>query len=365
MTNAKVRLELTSTPKTKVPEDKLGFGQVFTDHMFVMDWDEEKGWHDARVVPHGSLLLDPSFGALHYGQSIFEGLKAYNNGGKVYLFRPNKNFERLNNSADRMSLPRLDEEFALEALKEFVKVDRSWVPTTEGTSLYLRPLMFNSEVGLGVHPAKKVTYLVLASPSGAYFTGGLKPIRLYVEDEYVRAAVGGVGFAKTAGNYAASLKGQLKAEEFGCQQCLWLDAKEHRYVEEGGAMNVFFKVNGEFYTPALTGSILPGVTRDSMLQLLRDRGEKVHEARLDVNELFEQAKNGQLEEMFCVGTAAVVTPVGTLVRQNHQTGELEEAVINGGQTGKYTQDLYSELVNLQLGKTEDKHGWLVEVCDAE
>lgn len=365
MTNAKVRVELTQNPKEKVPEDKLGFGTVFTDHLFLMDWDEENGWHDARVVPYNALQLDPSCGALHYGQAVFEGLKAYNNGGKVYLFRPQKNFERLNNSADRVCLPKLDEEFALEALKEFVTVDRSWVPTTPGTSLYLRPLMFNSEASLGVHPAKKVTYLVMASPSGAYFTGGLQPMRLYVEDEYVRAAVGGIGFAKTAGNYAASLKGQLKAQEFGCQQCLWLDAKEHRYVEEGGAMNVFFKINGEFYTPALTGSILPGVTRDSMLQLLRDRGEKVHEARLDVNELFKQAQNGELEEMFCTGTAAVVTPVGTLVRQNHETGQLEEVSINGGETGEYTRSLYEELTNLQLGKGEDKHGWLVEVCDAE
>lgn len=363
MSNLQVRFDLTKAPKTKVAEDKLGFGTVFTDHMFAMDWDEEKGWHDARVVPFADVSLSPAAGVLHYGQAVFEGLKAYKNNGKVYLFRPAKNFERLNNSAERVALPQLDEQFALEALKAYVAVEKDWVPTSEGTSLYLRPLMYNNESYLGVHPAKKVTYLVMASPSGAYFTGDLKPMRLFVETEYVRAAVGGVGYAKTAGNYAASFKGQAHAEEYGCHQCLWLDAKEHRYVEEGGAMNVFFKINGEYYTPALTGSILPGITRDSVLQLLRDRGEKVHEARLDINELFKQAANGELEEMFCTGTAAVITPVGTLVRVTTD-GKTEEVNINGGQTGAATRSLYEELTGLQLGKREDKHGWLVEVCEA-
>lgn len=335
MTTAKpeLRVELTQNPKTKVPEDQLGFGKVFTDHMFLMDWTKEKGWHDARIVPFDNLPLHPSCGALHYGQAVFEGLKAYNNGGKITLFRPDANFKRLNNSADRIELPLLDEEFALHALKELLKVDREWVPSSEGTSLYIRPLMFNNEVYLGVHPAEVVTYCVMCSPSGAYFSGSLKPVRIFVETEYVRAVKGGVGFAKTAGNYAASLKGQRKAEAYGCQQTLWTDANEHKYVEEVGAMNIFFKVNGEFYTPELSGSILPGVTRDSMIQLLRGMGETVHETKLEVAKLFEMAKTGELEECFGTGTAAVVTPVGTLVRLN-ENGETEEVNVNGGQVGE-------------------------------
>lgn len=363
MSDLKVRVELTKSPKEKVPADKLGFGKVFTDHMLLVDWTKEKGWHDARVVPFENFTVHPACGALHYGQAVFEGLKAYNNGGKVTLFRPDQNFKRLNKSADRLELPTMDENFLLESLLELLKVDRDWVPSAEGTSLYVRPLMFNDEAYLGVHPAESVTYCVMCSPSGSYFSG-LNPVRIFVETEYVRAVQGGVGFAKTAGNYAASLKGQRKAESYGCAQCLWTDAKEHKYVEEVGAMNIFFKMNGKFYTPALTGSILPGVTRDSMLQLLRDFGQEVYETSVSVDELFEKAKTGELEEVFGTGTAAVVTPVGTLVRLNEK-GEVEEAVVNGNKTGEWTEKLYNTLTGIQLGKVEDKHGWLVEVCDVE
>lgn len=361
MSNLNLRVELTKTPKVKVPSDKLGFGTVTTDHMLLADWDLENGWHNARIVPFGPLDVNPFCGALHYGQAIFEGLKAYNNNGKITLFRPNKNFERLNNSADRMALPKLDLDFALESLKELLKVDAEWVPSEQNTSLYIRPLMFNNEDYLGVHPAQKVTYCVMFSPSGSYFKGGLQPVKIFVEKEYVRAVKGGVGFAKTAGNYAASFKGQMKAEKHGCQQTLWLDGREHKYVEEVGAMNIFFKVNGEFLTPALSGSILPGVTRDSMLQLLKDHGQTVRETSILVDDLFRWAKTGELEEVFGTGTAAVVTPVGTLVRESENG--LEEAVVADGKTGEWTEKLYYALTDIQLGKAEDKHGWVIEVCD--
>lgn len=364
MAARELRVELTTQPKEKVPADKLGFGTVYTDHLFVMDYDEDQGWHDPRIVPFHDLVLSPACGALHYGQAVFEGLKAYNNNGKITLFRPDRNFARLNSSLERIVLPALDEEEALHYLKEYLKVDRAWIPSAPNTSLYIRPFVFNNEAYLGVHPAKKAMFVIMGSPSGSYFKGGLQPVKIFVEDEYVRAVKGGVGHTKTAGNYAASFKGQLKAEKYGCQQCLWLDAKEHKYVEEVGAMNIFFKIKGEYYTPALSGSILPGVTRDSMLALLRDRGETVHETRLEADKLFQMAQTGELEEVFGTGTAAVVTPVGSLVRLK-ENGELEEAVINGGKTGPATEELFNLLTGIQLGTVEDKFGWVVEVCDAE
>lgn len=363
MTTLPIRVELTKDPKPKTAENELGFGKVFTDHMFVMDWNAKEGWHDARIVPYAPLELDPACGALHYGQAIFEGLKAYNNEGRITLFRPDANFARLNNSAERMVLPQLDAEFALEALKELLKVEKAWVPTSENTSLYIRPLLFNNENFLGVHPAENVRFLIMLSPSGSYFKGGLQPVSIFVEQHYVRAVQGGVGFAKTAGNYAASMMGQVKAQNYGCSQCLWLDGKEHKYVEEVGAMNIFFKIKGKFYTPALTGSILPGITRDSMIQVLRDKGEEVIEARIEIDTLFDLAKTGELEEVFGTGTAAVISPVGKLVRERAD-GTLEEAVVNNNEPGPASVELYNTLTGIQLGKLEDKFGWVVEVCKA-
>lgn len=361
MTYGPVTVELTKNPKPKTPADQLGFGRVFSDHMFLMDWTDEKGWHNPRVVPYGPLAMDPAAAVLHYGQSVFEGLKAYKKDGKVTLFRPQKNFARLNQSADRLALPQLDEKFALEALKTLLNVELDWVPDAENTSMYVRPVMFATDASMGVHPGHHVTYAVVLSPSGLYFKG-LNPVSIFVETQFVRAAVGGVGYAKTAGNYAASYRGQERAEKFGCAQCLWTDANEHKYVEEVGAMNIFFKMNGKFYTPALTGSILPGVTRDSMLQLLKDFGQEVVETRLTVDELFEKARTGELEEVFGTGTAAVVTPVGKLVRVKPGTqDELEEVTVNNNQTGEWTQRLYDELTGIQLGTKEDKHGWVVHV----
>ena len=252
-----IRVELTTTPKEKTPDDKLGFGTVFTDHMFVMDWSSDKGWYDPRIVPYGPIPVSPALNVLHYGQSVFEGMKAYNANGEAVLFRPEQNFKRLNKSSDRIALPELDEEFALAALKKLISIDKEWIPKSEGTSLYVRPFLYGAEEALGVHPNNEVKFVIILSPSGSYFKAGLQPNKIFVEHEYVRAVRGGFGFAKTAGNYAGSLKGQKKAQELGYSQSLWLDGVEQKYIEEGGAMNIFFKIDGTFVTPELNGSILP------------------------------------------------------------------------------------------------------------
>ncbi|MDP4094587.1 MAG: branched-chain amino acid aminotransferase [Bacillota bacterium] len=351
-----IKIEITKQPKQKPDSNSLGFGKYFTDHMFIMDYSPEKGWHDARIIPYGPLSLDPSTMILHYGQAIFEGLKAYKTAdGRILLFRPDKNVARMNVSNDRLCIPSVDPEFCIEAIKELVKIDKDWIPEAPGTSLYVRPFIIATDPHLGVHPSKTYKFIIILSPSGAYYPGGIKPVKIYVESEYVRAVKGGMGFAKTMGNYAASLKAQAVAETKGYVQVLWLDGVEKKYIEEVGSMNVFFKVNGEVLTPSLQGSILPGITRDSVIQVLKSWGMKVTERRITIKELYDAHAAGTLEEAFGTGTAAVISPMGEL----NWAGK--KIIINNNNIGETSQKLYDTITGIQLGKIEDKLGWTVEV----
>jgi len=346
----------TTSPKAKPDQSKLGFGKIFTDHMFECDYDPERGWHDARVVPFHNFSLSPACMVFHYAQEMFEGLKAYRTqDGRVLLFRPDKNIERMNNTNERMCIPKVDPEFALEAIKAVVNADRDWIPSLPGTSLYIRPFIIATDEFLGVHPSKTYKFAIILSPSGSYYAAGINPVKIAVEDEYVRAVRGGTGFAKVGGNYAASLIGQQKAEENGYAQVLWLDGIYHKYIDEVGAMNVFFKVNGEIITPKLEGSILPGVTRRSAIELLRSKGYTVTERRVSIDEIEEAHDSGKLEEMFGTGTAAVVSPVGELYRGN------KKMTINNFEIGEVSHMLYDELTGIQWGRNEDKFGWTVEI----
>ncbi len=351
-----IKVTKTTAPKEKPPVDSLGFGVYFTDHMFVMDYTEGKGWHDPQIVPYGSVALDPSCMVFHYGQSVFEGLKAYKaDDGGVLLFRPHSNMKRINISNDRLCIPQIDEEFAVEAIKELVKIDRDWIPEGKGTALYIRPFIFATDPQVGVHPAKTYKFFVILSPVGAYYKEGLNPVKIYVEDQYVRAVRGGIGFAKTAGNYAASLKAQAVAEEKGYTQVLWLDGVEKKYIEEVGTMNVFFKINGTVITPALNGSILAGITRDSSIAILKSWGVPVEERRLSIAEVYEAYDNGTLEEVFGTGTAAVISPVGELCWEGRKIE------INNGEIGPLSQKLYDTITGLQSGKLEDTFGYTVRL----
>ena len=343
--------------KEKPDLESLGFGKHFTDHMFILDYNEEQGWHSPRIVPFEPLVLSPSAMVFHYGQAIFEGLKAYKtNDGRTLLFRPDKNIERLNRSCERMCIPPIDPDLVLEAIVRLVEVERDWIPNKEGTSLYIRPFIIATEPYLGVRPASEYKFMIILSPVGAYYSGRqLVPVKIYVEDEYVRAVPGGVGHVKTSGNYAASLYAQKKAEELGYDQVLWLDGKENKYVEEVGSMNIFFKINGEVYTPKLNGSILSGITRDSVIQLVKDWGVPVHEERISIEDIFNAYKNGELEEVFGTGTAAVISPVGELKWNEHKM------LLNNSETGEFSKKLYETITNIQYGKAEDKFGWTKEV----
>ena len=333
------------------PSD-LGFGTRFSDHMFLMNYTEGPGWHHPRIVPYGKFALDPAAACLHYGQAIFEGLKAYwGKDGKIRLFRPRDNMERLNHSAWRMCMPQVDKEELLEAIKALIRIDRRWVPEARGTSLYVRPFMFATEAFLGVRPAKEYILSVILSPVGAYYAEGFNPVKIFVTDKYVRSVPGGVGEAKTAGNYAASLMASKKAKDLGFTQVLWLDAAERRYVEEVGTMNIFFLLGDTLVTPALSGSILPGITRDSVLRLARDWGLKVEERRIAIDEVLEKAKKHSLKECFGTGTAAVISPVGLLYYRN------EGYAINSGKTGNLAQRLFDEITDLQYSEKEDIYGW--------
>ena len=352
-----IKITKTTTPKAKpVPGQPLGFGKIFTDHMFVMNYTEGKGWHDARIVPYENLSLAPSAMVFHYGQEMFEGLKAYKGeDGSVYLFRPDMNAKRANNSNKRLVIPELPEEDFVEAVKAVVDVDRDWVPTDPGTSLYIRPFIIATDEFLGVAPSKTYLFIVILSPSGAYYESGLEPVGIWIEDEYVRAVKGGMGFTKTGGNYAASLIAQVKAHDDGYSQVLWLDGVERKYIEEVGAMNIMFKINGKVVTPMLNGSILPGVTRDSIIQVCKDWGYEVEERRISVDELVAAAKDGSLEEVWGTGTAAVVSPVNKLRYED------EVMHIGDGGIGELTQKLYDELTGIQWGKRPDTRGWRVTV----
>jgi len=337
-------------------ESKLGFGKIFTDYMFTMEYDPENGWHNPCVKPYQPLQLDPSTSVLHYGQSIFEGMKCYRRAdGGLQLFRPMDNFARMNRSADRLSIPQFDEELAMEGLKKLLEVEKDWVPHNVGTSLYIRPTIIATDAMLGVHAAHHYLFFIILSPVGAYYAQGLAPVGIYVEDTYVRAVRGGFGFAKTAGNYAASIKAGEVAAKKGYAQVLWLDGVEQKYVEEVGAMNMMFKINGKIITPMLNGSILAGITRDSVLKLAAHMGIETEERRIAIDEIFEAAKNGTLEEAFGTGTAAVVSPVGELCR-----GE-EKVIISGNQIGETTQKLYDTLTGIQWGTVEDPFGWIVRL----
>lgn len=354
-----IRIELTKAPKAKpADESALGFGKIFTDHMFIMDYKTGKGWHDARIVPYGNLEFSPAAMCLHYGQEVFEGLKAYRTAdGDIQLFRPQENFKRLNVSNERLVIPPIDEEFALYALKELLKIEKDWVPHTDGASLYIRPFIIACDPFLGVRPGDEYKFIIILSPSGAYYSTGLNPVSIYVEEKYVRAVKGGMGFAKTGGNYAASLIGQDEAHKQNYSQVLWLDGVEKKYIEEVGAMNMFFVVDGEVLTPELVGSILPGITRKSTIELCKSWGMKVTERRITIEEIAEAYKAGKLNEAFGTGTAAVISPVGHL-----KWGDLVME-INDNKIGPISQKLYDTMTGIQYGKLPDEHNWIVKIDD--
>ena len=348
---------IESKKKSVMPkESELGFGQYFTDHMFVMEYEEGRGWENPRIVPFENISLHPASTVLHYGAEIFEGLKAYRTAdGGVQLFRPMENIRRLNRSAERMCLPEIDEDMALEILTEFVKHEQKWVPYSFGTSLYLRPFMFGNDEALGVHTVKRATYMIIASPSGSYYKEGINPVKIMIENEDVRTVRGGTGYAKCGGNYAASTRAGERASRKGYSQVLWLDGVERKYIEEVGAMNVMFKIDGEIVTPMLTGSILPGITRKSCIEVLRGLGYKVSERLLSVDELIAALQSGKLEEAWGCGTAAVVSPIGRLMYND------VEYVVGGEKIGEVTQKLYDILTGIQWGKLPDEHGWIYKI----
>ncbi len=349
-----IKITKTTTPKEK-PADvtKLGFGKCFTDHMFMMNYDEGEGWHDARIVPYGPIELDPSAMCLHYGQADFEGMKAYLTGdGHIQLFRPEENMKRMNVSNDRLCIPQIDEKFCVKAIEELVKLDKDWIPTVFGTSLYIRPYIFATDAHLGVHPAKHLLFVVICSPSGAYYAGGLAPVKIYVENNYVRAVAGGTGFTKAAANYAISLKAQDESEKQGYEQVLWLDGVHRKYVEEVGSMNVFFVVDGEVLTPSLDRkSILAGITRKSCIEFLKAKGYKVTERDIDIKELVKAYDKGKFTEAFGTGTAAVISPIGELKYED------KVMVLNGGKIGEVSSMLYDGITGIQWGTRTDEFGW--------
>jgi len=351
-----ITITKTTTPKAKPDESALGFGKIFTDHMFMMDYNKETGWTNARIVPFENLSIHPASTVLHYGSEIFEGLKAYRRAdSKVQLFRPIENIRRMNRSAERLCLPEIPEEDALEALLKFVEVEQDWTPYSEGTSLYLRPFLFGNDESLGVHAVSNATFIIIASPVGSYYAEGINPVKIMIEDEDVRAVRGGTGYAKCGGNYAASNRAGERAAQQGYSQVLWLDGVERKYIEEVGAMNVMFKIDGEVVTPMLSGSILPGITRMSCLEVLRKEGYKVSERLISIDELEEAMKNGKLEEAWGCGTAAVISPIGELCYKG------VKYAVNNGEIGETTQHLYDTLTGIQWGKIEDTFGWVVEL----
>ncbi len=351
-----IKITKTTTPNEMPPEESLGFGKVFTDHMLLVDYSVDEGWHDARIVPFGRISLHPASTVLHYGAEIFEGLKAYRReDGGVQLFRPMENIRRMNRSAERMSLPQMEEDDMLQLLTAFVKLEEKWVPKSFGTSLYLRPFMFGNDEALGVHAVHNAVFMLIASPSGSYYAEGINPVKIMIESEDVRTVRGGTGYAKCGGNYAASTRAGERAAKKGYSQVLWLDGVERKYIEEVGAMNVMFKINGEIVTPMLTGSILPGITRKSCIEVLKSLGYAVSERLLSVDELVAALENGTLEEAWGCGTAAVVSPIGKLAYGD------KEYTVGGGKIGEVTQKLYDILTGIQWGKVEDAFGWVYKL----
>ncbi|WP_373893472.1 branched-chain amino acid aminotransferase [Virgibacillus natechei] len=353
-----IQVNHCAVKKDKPNTDQLEFGREFTDHMFIMDYSEDSGWHDARIVPYQPLTIDPSSMVFHYGQSVFEGMKAYlTANGDAQLFRPEKNMKRLNHSNDRLCIPPIDENFVLEAIKKLVSVDEDWIPEADGTSLYIRPFIISTEPYLGVASSLHYKLIVILSPVGAYYKEGINPVKIAVESEFVRTVKGGTGEAKTGGNYAASLKAQEVAGHKGFAQVLWLDGVEKKYIEEVGSMNIFFKINGEVVTPALNGSILEGVTRNSVIQLLKHWNVPVVERKISMDELLQAHKDGLLEEAFGAGTAAVISPIGQITWNN------TDFPINEEKTGEIAKKLYDTLTGIQYGRQEDPFGWITKVND--
>lgn len=338
------------------PDQSLGFGHIFTDYMFVMPYDAGKGWHDPEIRPYAPIELSPAAICLHYGQTVFEGLKAYRTAdGKIQLFRPEENFKRLNQSNERLVIPELPIDMAMEGLMELLSIEKDWVPSKDGESLYIRPFIFACDPFLGVKPGDHYLFMIILSPSGAYYESGLNPVNIYVENKYVRAVRGGMGYAKTGGNYAASLIGQDEAHKQNYAQVLWLDGVEQKYIEEVGAMNIFFVIDGEVVTPALQGSILPGITRKSAIEVCKSKGIKVSERRISIQEIADAYDAGKLDEVFGTGTAAVISPVGHL-KWNDKVME-----INDNKIGAISQMLYDTMTGIQWGKIEDTFNWTVEV----
>jgi len=352
-----IRTELTNNPKPLPGEnDPLKFGTIFTDHMFLMNYESGKGWFDPRIVPYQPLILEPSAMVFHYGQEMFEGLKAYRAvDGRTLLFRPDKNAERANRTNRRICIPEIPEEDFIQAIKTLVKVDERWIPSKEGTSLYIRPFIIATDPFLGVRPSDTYLFIIILSPVGAYYAEGLNPVKIWIEDEYVRAVKGGIGEAKVGGNYVASLKSQVKAHDEGYSQVLWLDGVHRKYIEEVGAMNIFFKINGTVITPELNGSILPGVTRDSVLALCREWGLPTQERKISIDEIYEAYQNGTLEEVWGTGTAAVISPVGQL-RWGDKIMQIQD-----GEIGPISRSLYETITGIQVAKIPDNHNWTVEV----
>ncbi|WP_295583267.1 branched-chain amino acid aminotransferase [uncultured Oscillibacter sp.] len=353
-----IQITKTTTPKAKpADESQLGFGKLFSDHMFVMNYTKGQGWHDARIVPYQPFQMDPACVVLHYAQEVFEGMKAYRSAeGTIQLFRPDCNAQRLQDSSDRLCIPPIPTEDFLQAVKALVEVEKDWVPHEEGTSLYIRPFVFASDVGLGVHASHEYVFAIICAPSGAYYAEGINPVKIYVEDDYIRAAPGLTGYTKCGGNYAASIKAGELAEEQGFAQVLWLDGVEKKYVEEVGSMNIMFKIAGKIYTAPCTGTVLPGVTRRSCIELLKEWGYEVEETRVAIEDIMKAGHDGTLEEVFGTGTAAVVSPVKELDWKG------DKVFIGGGEIGPVTQRLYDTMTGMQWGRIPDTKGWIVPVC---
>ncbi len=352
-----MKVTLTKNKKQKPNFSKLGFGKYFTDHMLVWEYDEANGgWQEQQILPYDDFKIDPACCSLHYGQGIFEGMKAYKNAdGKISMFRPADNFARMNKSASRLCMQNFDEKKALEGLVELVKIEEEWIPTLPGTALYIRPFMFGTENFLGVHPSKKYVFCIILSPVGSYYANGLQPTKLIVEEHFTRASMGGTGEAKCMGNYACSLLAGEEAHKKGYDQVLWLDGEAKEYVTEVGAMNMMFVIDGKIVTPELDGTILRGITRDSALKVLRKYGYDVEERKVSIAEIHESYKSGKLNEAFGTGTAAVISPVGTI---NY---EGEDMLVNGGEMGKITEWLYDKITGIQSGRYEDEFGWVYPV----
>ena len=350
-----MKLTITKTDqlKTKPDDSKLSFGTIFTDYMFNMDYNPQDGWHNPRIEPYASIDMDPATMVLHYGQGVFEGLKAYRTEtGAVQLFRPRDNFKRLNNSSRRLCIPEIDEGLALDFLKKLLTIEKDWVPSAPGTSLYIRPTIIATDPFLGVRASHTYRFFIILSPVGAYYAEGFNPVKIWVTRHYVRAVRGGVGEAKTPGNYAASLYAAEQAHKHGYTQVLWLDGIEQEYIEEVGAMNIFFVIDGELITPMLNGSILPGITRDSVMGLAKMWGIKVSERKIGISEVIDVHAAGKLDEIFGSGTAAVISPVGEI-----KYGDTV-ITVSDGKVGAMAKKFYKELTDIQYGKTQDPAGWI-------